>query len=234
MTGPFEGMKPIFAVALETEPRAQAAAVFDGTRLMVTHVREFRGAPQVWRDSLLENLRTKSAEGAVVMVEDRTGIFAPYATSFCFDDIVENGRTMLQLCLDRYIALDSLGYLMLDDSVIKYRITVGKDFGIADVDRDDKGRVLYNVDWAKFGGGRKALLMCVAGAMLEYPYSDRWLRTMCAAWGPPPLPPEDDPLRPFRAITIEATQQQHQRIWAERDALCLKDFHRAGRMRRQD
>ena len=61
-------------------------------------------------------------------------------------------------------------------------------------------RLVYDVDWNRMTGGHKAILMCVAGAVMELPFSDRWLNEFAKA-SQSNRPSPQSPLDSFFAIT---------------------------------
>ena len=66
---------------------------------------------------------------------------------------------------------------------------------------DEKGRLVYDVDWNRITGGHKAVLMCVAGAVMELPFSDRWLNAFTEA-SRVPHARNKSPLDSFFACTV--------------------------------
>ena len=157
------------------------------------------------------DIEAKVKGGWVVMVEDRTASFSSLATSFNFDAPAEDGRTNLQRALDWYFALESRGGIILGEGMERYAIRLSGELGLIDAGTDEKGRLVYRVDWRKFNSGHKALLMCVAGAVMEEPLSERWLRVMarCSA-----RKRNDDALAVMR--TINAITRGHDRTRAMR------------------
>lgn len=182
--------KQIFAVSLDSPKKHRAAAtLFEDTRLVITHCVSITGAPDVWRDKLKLEIEEKAQQGFAVIVEDRSGRFSPWASSFCFED-VEDERTMLQHSLDWWFSLENSGNLILDRAVQRFAIRAGEEGGLIDIKHDDKGRLVYHPNWMAFTGGHKAMLLCVAAAMLENPLSERWIAAMLDALPPiPPAPP---------------------------------------------
>jgi len=192
--------KQIFAVSLDSPQKHRAAAtLFDDTRLVITHCVPITGAPDIWRDKLKLEIAEKAQQGFAVIVEDRSGRFSPWASPFCFED-VEDERTMLQQALDWWFSLENSGNLILDPAVRRFAIRAGEEGGLIDIKHDDKGRVIYHPNWVAFGGGHKAMLLCVAAAMLENPLSERWIAAMLGALpSVTPVPPS--PLSSWTAIT---------------------------------
>ena len=172
--------KKILAIA-HGDRRVQAAAMYDGQRLIMVELRDIIGNPDEWLPKMHEDIAAKVEGGWVVMVEDRTASFSPLATPFNFDAVSEGGRTNLQNCLDWYFDMDARGDIILGPGMERFRITLGGEGGLLDAKHDEKGRVVYHVDWRRFQAGHKALLMCVAGAVMEEPLSERWLKVMTRA-----------------------------------------------------
>lgn len=168
--------KKILSIALESERKFRAHALYTDGVLVVTHCLPISGPP-----------------------EDRTHNFSPHAVSFNFDEIMDDGRTMLQHCLDWYYSLDAVGNLMLDRGVETHAIRKG-DMAMVNFRHDERGRLVYDVDWNRMTGGHKAILMCVAGAVMELPFSDRWLNEFAKA-SQSNRPSPQSPLDSFFAIT---------------------------------
>ena len=154
--------KKILSIALESERKFRAHALYTDGVLFVTHCLPISGPPMEWKNKLLKDIEEKTEKGFAVIVEDRTHNFSPHAVSFNFDEIMDDGRTMLQHCLDWYYSLDAVGNLMLDRGVETHAIRKG-DMAMVNVRHDERGRLVYDVDWNRMTGGHKAILMCVAG-----------------------------------------------------------------------
>ena len=192
--------KQIFTLSLDSENRHMASAIlFDGNRLAITHCVPVAGPPSQWRGKMLADMETKAAAGFAIAVEDRSGTFSPHAASVCFDD-VEDGRTLLQQSLDWWFSLKNSGNLLLDTSVTRYDMKAGEEGSLIDIKHDEKGRIVYHPNWMQFHGGHKAMLLCVAAAMLEEPLSGRWIDTMLAAVSKQ-RPAPKSPLSSWQAIT---------------------------------
>ncbi len=191
--------KKILSIALESERKFRAHALYTDGVLVVTHCLPISGPPTEWKPQLLKDIEEKTEKGFAVIVEDRTHNFSPHAVSFNFDEIMDDGRTMLQHCLDWYYSLDAVGNLMLDRGVETHAIRKG-DMAMVNFQHDERGRLVYDVDWNRMTGGHKAILMCVAGAVMELPFSDRWLNEFVKA-SQSNRPSPQSPLTSFFAIT---------------------------------
>lgn len=167
------------AVSLESNKRYKANALYEGGRLYLTHCTPIVGGVAVWRDAVMTEIKDKFSKGFAVLVEDRTGSFCADngASQFAFDEI-EDGRTMLYQCLDWYFALYDMGNIVADAEAERFLFRSGGEGSMVDRQQDDKGRTTYNINWSAFTGAHKAVLMCVAGAVLENPWSERWLAEM--------------------------------------------------------
>lgn len=170
-------IKKILAVSFEGPRPAQGAAMWDGKELYVKEIREIGVDAYAWIQTLMEDIKVKSGLGWVVMVEDRTASFASPATTWNFDSVGTDGRTNLQSALDWYFALNSRGQIFMEDRLARYKIGMGAgDQDMVYRKNDEKGRMRYEINWQQFTCGHRALLMCVAGAVLEPPLSDRWMK----------------------------------------------------------
>ena len=195
-----ESKKKIMAISLEGIRRARAMAMWDGTHLIMTEVRDITGDPQAWLPDMIEDIESKVSNGWVVLVEDRTHSFPAKAIAYNFDTLGPDGRTNLQSALDWYFALDGRGSIILDPSMSKYALRLGREGDIIDAKNDEKGRLVYNVDWQAFNAGHRALLMCVAGAVMEEPLSEHWLRQFVGCIPPIKKPPIWPVLRVMRDL----------------------------------
>ena len=170
--------KKILAVSFEGPRPAQGAAMWDGKELYVKEIREIGVEAYAWIQTLMEDIEVKSGLGWVVMVEDRTASFASPATTWNFDSVGTDGRTNLQSALDWYFALNSRGQIFMEDRLARYKIGMGTgDQDMVYRKNDEKGRMRYEINWQQFTCGHRALLMCVAGAAMEEPLSERWIKT---------------------------------------------------------
>ena len=201
--------KRILTVSLEGERRAQALAAWDGERLIVTDIQEFFGSPEDWLPVMLQDMEAKVDRGWVVMVEDRTGSFPSRATAYNFDAVGPDGRTRLQSALDWYFALAGRGALIIDPAVNRYALRLGGENDLIVRKADDRGRIVYDARWENISAGHKALLMCVAGAVMEEPLSERWMRVFAGS----ARPAQDALLLPvFRSMRalLEARLTSHE------------------------
>lgn len=114
---------------------------------------------------------------------------------------MDDGRTLLQNSFDWWFSLDNSGNLLLDASVMRFSMKVGGEGALIDIKHDEKGRIVYSPNWIQFQGGHKAMLLCVAAAMLEEPLSDRWIGAMLAAVSRQG-PVQPSPMSSFHAITM--------------------------------
>lgn len=179
--------KNIFAVSLDSANKHRAAAIlFDNNQLFITHCLPIPVRELGWKNDLKKEIEDKSRNGFVIILEDRSGIFSPYADAFCFDD-VHDGRTMLQHAFDWWFSLQNSGNLILDESLRRFALTENEN-SLVDIKNDDKGRRLYVPKWGEFHGAHKAMLLCVLGAMME-PNSKHWFDAFMAAM--PELPPPE-------------------------------------------
>lgn len=201
--------KRILAVSLEGGRRAQALAAWDGAHLIVTDIQEISGNPDNWLPAMLQDMETKVDRGWVVMVEDRTGSFPSSATAFNFDVMGSDGRTRLQSALDWYFALDGRGALIIDPAVSRYALRLGGENDPIVRKTDDRGRLVYDARWENVSAGHKALLMCVAGAVMEEPLSERWMRVFAGSVKPVQKPAVWPVFRAMRTM-METTMVHHE------------------------
>lgn len=220
-------MKKILAVSLESQQKYYATAVYDDGRLMITHAKAIKGSPDVWTPQLLKELQEKNEAGFACLVEDRTMNFSSFATSFSFDALEDDGRIALQHCLDWYSTMSNRGTLILDPSLEAFHMRFGKEGSMIDVKHDDKGRAFYHVDWSIVNGGHKAVLMCIAAAVMESPLSDRWINAFVGKMKNDI--PAKNPLSSLEAITKGVTianAEQIESAFIQRQAE-IQRFHDA-------
>lgn len=170
-----QGKKRILVICFEGGRPAQASAIYDGNNLYIMEINEISGDPYTWMQTMIEDTEKKSRAGWVVMVEDRTASFPPPATPWNFDAVLEDGRTKMQTAFDWYFTLLGRGSIIFEPTLKKYQLKMGGENDLVYAKNDDKGRLVYCVNWAEFKSGHRALLMCVAGAVMEEPLSDRWM-----------------------------------------------------------
>lgn len=211
--------KKILTIALEGERKVQAMALYEDSRLMVLEMNDITGDPDVWLETMRRDVAQKTQGGWVVMVEDRTNSFPGEATSFNFDAMCEDGRTNLQCCLDWYFDMQARGQIILEQNMERFKIYLNSQ--LIDAKHDDKGRIVYNVNWKEFTGGHKALLMCVAGAAMENPLSERWLRVMTGARSKT-KGQNENPMRAFITAlhTSDASAQRRIELKQEHSEVC--------------
>lgn len=206
-----DGRKKILAISLEGTRRAQAVGMWDGANLILTELRDITGAPAQWLPTMLEDVRAKVASGWVVLVEDRTHSFPADAILYNFDAAGPDGRTNLQSALDWYFALDGRGSIILDPTMKRYALRMGNATDMIDVAHDEKGRLVYRVNWLEFSAGHRALLMCVAGAVMEDPLSEHWMRRFVGAL---PTPKKSRPIWPVFRVMAQDYETRRQRLEA--------------------
>ena len=73
--------KKILSIALESERKFRAHALYTDGVLVVTHCLPISGPPMEWKNKLLKDIEEKTEKGFAVIVEDRTQNFSPHAVS---------------------------------------------------------------------------------------------------------------------------------------------------------
>lgn len=189
----------IMAASLVSGQKYKAYAVFDGENLIVTQVDIIPWTEVLWKPNLITEIKERTKKGFAVLIEEKTEHISQYGTKYLLDEMYD-GRTNFCDAMDWYFALQATGNLLFHKSCDQYKIYTGGEGQRVDRKQDDKGRVIYHVDWTSFHGGYRAILLCVVAAMTE-PVSKRYLEAM---FGPAIAEAEAlDPLRQFRAITTE-------------------------------
>ena len=154
----------ILAVSLAGIQKHKAYAVYDGERLIVTHILPIRGAFGTWRDPLVEEVQKRQAEGYVCVVEEKTDHVAQHGSQFNLEDIDgETGRSNLYLALDWYFPMIEMGNLVVAKECQKFVIKSGAEGQKVEKGQDEKGRAVYSINWSAVSTGHRALLLCVVG-----------------------------------------------------------------------
>lgn len=202
----------ILAVSIVSRQKYKAYAVYDGENLIVTQVDPIPSNDVAWKANLIAEVKDRAEKGFVVLVEERTEHIAKYGTQYLLDNVYD-GRTNFCDAMDWYFSLQATGNLLFHKSCEQYRISSGGEGQKVEQKTDDKGRVIYHVDWNSFHSGYRAILLCVVAAMTE-PMSGRYLNELFG----PHIEEEKalDPLRTFRAIT-EGVDRAKREWWAEYD-----------------
>ncbi len=183
----------ILTVSLVGNQRSKAYAIFNGEQLVITGVHPISGVFSSWRKPLIDEIIDKKGKGYVVLIEEKTEIIAQHGTQYLLEDV--EGRSNLYDALDWYFALQDMGNVIADDDAKRFLIRTGSEGQKIEKKQDEKGRPYYDIDWASFHGGHRAILLCVVAAMTE-PLSDRYIEAM---FGEPIQDPEDNnPVRRWK------------------------------------
>ncbi|MFH1984791.1 MAG: hypothetical protein ABIL58_23365 [Pseudomonadota bacterium] len=213
----------ILAVSMTGLTKHKAYAVYDGEKLIVTHISEIKGAFVTWRDALIEEIEGRRAEGYVCIVEEKTDHVSRFASQYQFDSVdIETGRTNLYEALDWYFPMMEMGHVVVAKEYQKFLIRPGSEGQRVERGQDDKGRITYAINWASFSSGHRALLLCVVGAMVE-PVSDRYVGEMLDAWVKPEA--HEHPLSSFTSITSGVVRAKVAARAKERPVLTLEDVN---------
>ena len=202
---PEAAQKKIYCASIEGAKKYACWAVWRGGRLGITKLAFIPTEPG-WQNGLRAVLAQKKAEGYAVYLEDRTGLFSQDAVAVSFEELQADGRTLFQHACEMLTSLSARGDVKYPPEYAGYVLSAGEG-GIVDLKTDDKGRVVYDVDWNRINGGHKCVLMAVAAATMEEPWSDRWLSAL--RYAPPPGPAErgwDATCRALKAANTYAVQ----------------------------
>jgi len=177
----------IFVACLTDAKKYKAEALFDGEALVIANVLpiEDKGLFSKWKMPLIKEIQQKVEQGYIVLVEEKTDYVSRYATQYILEDLNDDSdggsrRSNYSDALDWYFALADTGNLIIHPDYKKYSLNGSGEGSMFDRQNDDKGRSLYKVDWKRFNGGYRAMLLCVVGAMYE-PLSERFLESMFEA-----------------------------------------------------
>lgn len=204
--------KRILAVAFEGRRPAQASAMWNGQHLYIKELREINEDRFVWTEAIKQVVEDKVRDGWVVMLEDRTFSFPGNATSWNFDVVGDDGRTNLQSALDWYFALQGRGQIEFTDATLRFAMKLGGEQDMIYAKNDERGRLVYCVNWPAFKSAHRALLMCVAGAVMEEPLSDRWIKEFCGYRPELPGPPIWPVFRTMRNLYKSQQEELERRV----------------------
>ncbi len=171
----------IFAVSLVGNKKYKAGAVYNDEKgLVIASLQPIGGIFGSWRQPLVDEVKMWVDSGAVVLVEENGDAVSQHATQFLLEDMDgDSGKTNMALALDAYFQLEDSDYLIIPQEYQRYALKAGNEGSWIEKKNDDKGRPYYSIDWSKFTGAHRAILLCVAAAMFE-PLSGRFLDAM---WG---------------------------------------------------
>lgn len=181
--------KRVFAVSFENNQQAEAEAIWKNNTLYIDRIELIFQDIEFWIPELLKKFQVRLETNWVVIVDDKTGMFSDDVIAYDFDTDVGDGRTNLQKTLDCYFSLQSRYAIGFDAQAERYAIKSNQDNSIFNLDHDEKGRKVYKIQWTKFTSGHRAMLLCVAGAVMEEPLSERWIREFCGYQPPIKQPP---------------------------------------------
>ena len=202
------------AVSLMGKPRIKCLAAYDGEVLVIHSMEQVSGFLKSWKAPLLNEIKTRQDQGFDVLIEERTEHFRQVAPCTTFDTVDDGERrTILNIALDHYFALTSLGdvsagrhgNIVFGKGLERYALTSNT----VDVDQDDKGRNRYNIAQDQFTGYHRAMLLAVLNAMVLNPLSDRYIDALFSElWEAPGqrIPPT------LAAITTGVDQARMERL----------------------
>ena len=203
-----ENISKIFAVSLTHKQKFKAFAVYNGEQLVIQAVQPITGLFKSWKKPIIDEIKERKAKNFTVLVEEKTDYIARYATSFLFDQKDEwENRINYYVVLDWYFALENSGNLIFPRDGKKYQI---REQNI-DRQQDDQGRTKYNINWEVFTGGHRAVLLCVAAAMMQ-PLTGNYLETMYNQLLESDVSSEFNPVRAWETITFGADKEKAVKI----------------------
>ena len=193
----------IMAVTMNGKQPYKGYAAFNGEQLIITEITPIRGFFGKWKGRVIEEIKARTAEDFVVVVEETTDLIARHATQhFDFEDREADGKINLYRAFDMYFSMKSVGNLVLTERLKKFDIRDHK----VDVLQDDKGRKKYNVNWPEFTGENRIILLCVMAAQYE-PISDKYLKEFFDELGIYEQKKEDDPVAGFLRMMEMITKE---------------------------
>ncbi len=177
MEAPLNPIK-IFAVSLVSGKKFQAQAAYDGERLVIVDVRPITGLFSTWKDPLVKSIEQKKEQGYIVLVEEVGESISSHGTQYLLEDLDdEQGKTHLQIALDAYFEMENMETLVISPECQQFALKAGNEGSWIEKKNDEKGRPYYSVEWKRFTGAHRAILLCVVAAKYE-PLSERFLDAM--------------------------------------------------------
>jgi len=176
----------IFVVCLASLKKFRAHAVYNGETLVIGMVQQIEatGIFGKWKAPLIKEIEERKADGYIVLVEEKTDYISQYATQYLLEDLNDDHegsrRSNYFDALDWFFALADTGNIVFHSDCAQFNINAVSEGGMVDRQNDDKGRSVYKVDWKRFNGGFRAVLLCVVAALYE-PLSERFLDVMFQA-----------------------------------------------------
>ena len=192
--------KQIFAVSFGSAAPAEAEAEWENGALSIVSVKKVLQSIDTWIPDLLSRIRTRLEGDWVVIVDDKTGSFSEDVINYDFDATDSTGRTRLQQAFDWYFSLQSQFRLGFSDSASRYALNPDSANGFITLENDEKGRVLYKIDHVRFTQEYRVMLLCVAGACIEEPLSERWMKKFLGVRRPIKKPPMFPAFRVMRGL----------------------------------
>lgn len=213
-----QAIKKILAISLTDKKKFKAYAVFNGEMLVIQSIVELPGQFLDWKKPILNEVSAKKKAGFYVIVEEKTEHIAGHAIAFDFEEIdsLEN-RIHLYLAFDWYFTLFNMGAIIFPKNAQKFVI---RD-SLVDKKQDEKGRTKYDVDWSRFGGGQRVVLLTVMATMYDE-VSGNYLDVF---FGTAQVERDRlDPLGSFKAITVRVDRSQAEEIY-DREAKAIAEAH---------
>lgn len=212
-TPPKKSPTRIMGLSMDDAVKYKAYAAYDADigLIVIPRVFQITGAITNWRDALIEEIEQKKADNWIIMVEDKSDLIADAAHKVELDDVDDlEGRIRLYIALDHYFSRYNMGLLTLGDQAQRFGLHRAN---IIDREEDDKGRTRYRINQQLFKAGHRAVLLCVLAAV-NPPVGEFYISQMVGKPDPPPW--HFDPVRAFKAITIDRDRKKA-REWDEHD-----------------
>ena len=175
-----ENITKIFVVSLIGMRKYKGYAVYDNDTedLIITHILPITGIFRSWQGAMVEEIKTRQADGFICLVEETTDFLSQYATSYNLEDMNEDaGKTNLYEALNLYYQLSDLDKIHTGKEYERFLIRTSGEGQKIERTTDDKGRPVYSVNWAALTGGHRVVLLCVIAALSE-PVSERYVTEM--------------------------------------------------------
>lgn len=181
-------IKKLCAVSLVSQPKVVAHGVFNGQYLVVDQLTPLTGQLENWQPTLLDTLNDCLNKQFLVLMEDHSRLFNIGFTFTLDQTAPAENRSYQNIALDYYFSLNGLGEtqgnvlgnIIFQQGLQRHQIHRNS----INIDKDDKGRNRYDIDYQRFTGYQRAVLLLVLGALHFNPASTEYLTQLLGSKPP--------------------------------------------------
>ncbi|WP_163836752.1 hypothetical protein [Spartinivicinus ruber] len=184
-------IKKLCAVSLVSHPKVLAQGAFNGEYLVIDQLTPLNGRLEQWQPGLLETVDNALNKQFLVLVEDVSRLFNIGYTLTLDQSAPAENRSYQNIALDYYFALTGLGEIQgnqLGNIIFQHGLQRHQIHrNSINIDKDDKGRNRYDIDYQRFTGYQRAVLLLVLGALHFNPASRDYLTQLLGSKPPDKL-----------------------------------------------